>query len=123
MASYRFGITPRPHDYLADHLYPQLLLPAPFFLSATNFDLGRAYFTSAFDFSRQFLYKWTVNWRFITEDTFHSREFATALLGSQVSRLPVLRIPADWAIYKDTPTGAVRRYEMVANTWWDVANR
>jgi alpha-1,3-mannosyltransferase len=110
------------HLRLTDHAYSQLLLPAPFFLSATNLDLGRAYFTSAFDFSRQFLYEWTVNWRFITEDTFHSREFATALLGSQVSRLPVLGIPADCMIYKGTPTGAVRRYEMVANTWWDVAN-
>ena len=37
------------------------------------------YLSRAFEFSRQFLYKWTVNWRFMDEETFLSREFATAL--------------------------------------------
>ncbi|KAL8698996.1 MAG: hypothetical protein Q9224_001602 [Gallowayella concinna] len=37
------------------------------------------YLSRAFEFSRQFLYKWTVNWRFVDETTFLSREFAIAL--------------------------------------------
>ena len=39
-----------------------------------------AYFQSAFNLGRVFLYKWTVNWRFIGEDVFLSSRFATALL-------------------------------------------
>ncbi|OCF61010.1 dolichyl-P-Man:Man(5)GlcNAc(2)-PP-dolichyl mannosyltransferase [Kwoniella mangroviensis CBS 10435] len=60
----------------------QLLLPAPYFLSSTY--LSKAYFTSAFDFSRQFLYEWTVNWRFIDEKMFLSRERATLLLAGHL---------------------------------------
>jgi alpha-1,3-mannosyltransferase len=41
---------------------------------------GQAYFSRAFEFSRVFLYEWTVNWRFVPEKTFVSREFASALL-------------------------------------------
>lgn len=63
----------------------QFLLPAPFFFSKRNPYLTRAYFTSAFDFSRQFLYEWTVNWRFISEKAFLSRERAVALLAGHVS--------------------------------------
>lgn len=39
-----------------------------------------AYAQSAFNFGRAFLYKWTVNWRFIEEDIFLSSRFAMALL-------------------------------------------
>jgi alpha-1,3-mannosyltransferase len=47
----------------------------------------RSYLANAFDFSRQFLYKWTVNWRFVPEDIFLSRKFATSLLMGHVSVL------------------------------------
>lgn len=46
-----------------------------------------AYLSNAFDFSRQFLYKWTVNWKFVGEDTFLSPAFANALLVGHVSVL------------------------------------
>jgi alpha-1,3-mannosyltransferase len=46
---------------------------------------GFIYFERAFDFGRQFLYKWTVNWRFVDEKTFLSREFAIGLLVVHVS--------------------------------------
>lgn len=39
-----------------------------------------AYFHSAFDLSRIFLYKWTVNWRFVDEHTFLSPGWARGLL-------------------------------------------
>lgn len=48
---------------------------------------GFIYFERAFDFSRQFLYKWTVNWRFVDEKTFLSREFAIGLMVVHVSIL------------------------------------
>jgi len=38
------------------------------------------YLAGAFDFSRAFLYKWTVNWRFVPEDVFLSKPFAKGLL-------------------------------------------
>lgn len=40
----------------------------------------REYLTGAFDFSRVFLYEWTVNWRFVPEDVFLSKLFAKGLL-------------------------------------------
>jgi alpha-1,3-mannosyltransferase len=39
-----------------------------------------AYLGNAFNFSRAFLYKWTVNWRFVEEDVFLSKAFARSLL-------------------------------------------
>lgn len=38
------------------------------------------YLTGAFDFSRVFLYKWTVNWHFVPENIFLSKLFAKVLL-------------------------------------------
>jgi len=48
---------------------------------------GFIYFERAFDFGRQFLYKWTVNWRFVDEKVFLSREFAIGLLIVHVSAI------------------------------------
>ncbi|KAM0281107.1 hypothetical protein ACHAQH_003686 [Verticillium albo-atrum] len=47
----------------------------------------RAYWSRAFELSRQFLYKWTVNWRFAGEEIFLSQGFSLALLGGHVSVL------------------------------------
>ena len=41
---------------------------------------ARSYLFRAFQLSRQFLYKWTVNWRMIPEDLFLSRGFSYLLL-------------------------------------------
>ncbi|GLB35432.1 putative ALG3 protein [Lyophyllum shimeji] len=43
-----------------------------------------AYVNSAFDLSRVFLYKWTVNWRMVDEETFLSRRWAVALLAGHI---------------------------------------
>ncbi|KAF8061602.1 glycosyltransferase family 58 protein [Lyophyllum atratum] len=43
-----------------------------------------AYLHSAFDLSRVFLYKWTVNWRMVDEETFLSRRWAVGLLVGHV---------------------------------------
>jgi alpha-1,3-mannosyltransferase len=45
------------------------------------------YLTKAFEFSRQFLFKWTVNWRFVGEDVFLSREFSVSLIMGHISAL------------------------------------
>ncbi|EIW70538.1 hypothetical protein TREMEDRAFT_68105 [Tremella mesenterica DSM 1558] len=73
--------------------------PSLFFITALPFLAhdSLAYFNSAFDFSRQFLYKWTVNWRFISESTFLSKEWATGLL---MGHLTILMI---FAAYRWAP--------------------
>jgi len=45
------------------------------------------YLQQAFNFGRQFLYKWTVNWRFVPEETFLSKEFAYTLLAMHATLL------------------------------------
>jgi alpha-1,3-mannosyltransferase len=50
------------------------------------------YLSRAFELSRQFLFKWTVNWRFIGEDLFLSKEFSIFLLSAHVSLLAVFGI-------------------------------
>lgn len=45
------------------------------------------YFPQAFQLTRQFMYKWTVNWRFIDEKQFLSWQFSAFLLASHVALL------------------------------------
>ncbi|KIK59804.1 glycosyltransferase family 58 protein [Collybiopsis luxurians FD-317 M1] len=49
----------------------------------------RAYVNYAFDFSRVFLYQWTVNWRMIPEDIFLSKGWARGLLIGHLSVLVI----------------------------------
>lgn len=53
----------------------QVSLALPFLL--TN---PVAYLTRAFDFGRVFEHRWTVNWRFLDEETFRSKDFFIGLL-------------------------------------------
>lgn len=50
------------------------------------------YLSKAFELSRQFMFKWTVNWRFVGEETFLSRDFSLALLVLHVSLLAIFSI-------------------------------
>ncbi|XP_059472643.1 lethal(2)neighbour of tid protein [Neocloeon triangulifer] len=70
----------------------QALLAAPFLLTnPTGYILG------AFNLGRIFLYKWTVNWRFITEELFVSRSFHLALLACHIVLL--LYFAPTWHTY------------------------
>ena len=60
----------------------QVLLGYPFLL-----EHPLPYVKGAFDFGRIFLYKWTVNWRFLSEDRFLDPKFAIALLVGHASVL------------------------------------
>ena len=53
------------------------------------------YLSKAFEFSRHFLYKWTVNWRFVGEDIFQSNSFSTILMVGHISTL-LLFITTRW---------------------------
>ncbi|CDR99101.1 related to Alpha-1,3-mannosyltransferase [Sporisorium scitamineum] len=72
-------------SYVALTVVVQALLSLPFTLHDP-----RAYLSSAFDFSRAFLYVWTVNWRFVPEDTFLSPHFAKGLLALHLFLLALL---------------------------------
>ncbi|OTB08295.1 glycosyltransferase family 58 protein [Hypoxylon sp. CI-4A] len=41
---------------------------------------AKGYASKAFELTRQFFFKWTVNWRFVGEDVFLSRQFSLVLL-------------------------------------------
>lgn len=46
--------------------------------------LRLTYLTRAFNFLRAFLYKWTVNWRFVPEHIFTTKQFANFLLAAHI---------------------------------------
>ena len=52
---------------------------APFLITFPH-----SYFGRAFEFGRQFIYKWTVNFKFLPEDVFLSRQLAVGLLVAHV---------------------------------------
>lgn len=54
----------------------QVLIAVPFLAHNPGGYLGRA-----FELSRQFFFKWTVNWRFVGEEVFLSKRFSVVLLG------------------------------------------
>ncbi|KAF9433663.1 dolichyl-P-Man:Man(5)GlcNAc(2)-PP-dolichol alpha-1,3-mannosyltransferase [Entomortierella beljakovae] len=55
----------------------QVILSLPFTLTYPE-----SYLRKAFEFSRVFEYKWTVNWKFLDEKTFLSQDLAKLLLAS-----------------------------------------
>ncbi|KAI8806083.1 asparagine-linked glycosylation 3 [Cladochytrium replicatum] len=65
----------------------QIILSLPFTLPSSAH--AAAYVSSAFDFSRMFLHVWTVNWKFVPEDLFTSRQFARILLVLHVAMLAI----------------------------------
>jgi alpha-1,3-mannosyltransferase len=69
---------------------------------------GTGYLSRAFEFSRQFLYKWTVNWRFIGEETFLSKEFSITLLIGHLSAL-VFFFTTRWAKPAEKPVMEIFR--------------
>lgn len=66
------------------------------------------YLSRAFEFSRQFLFKWTVNWRFVGEDVFLSREFSVSLLVGHISTL-ILFATTRWLRPAEKPISELLR--------------
>lgn len=63
-------------------LQAQAVLAWPFI--STNI---KSYSTKAFEFSRVFLWTWTVNWRFLGREWFQSKELSYGLLAAHVATL------------------------------------
>ncbi|KAI0724112.1 mannosyltransferase [Fomitopsis betulina] len=60
----------------------QIIAGLPFLLAHP-----RSYLKYSYEFSRAFLYKWTVNWRFVGEETFLSNWWARGLLAAHIATL------------------------------------
>ncbi|KAI9053067.1 hypothetical protein LZ554_003336 [Drepanopeziza brunnea f. sp. 'monogermtubi'] len=60
----------------------QVVLALPFISGNTM-----GYLSRAFEFSRVFMFQWTVNWRFLGEKAFLSKKLAVALLAGHISTL------------------------------------
>ncbi|EAW13064.1 dolichyl-P-Man:Man(5)GlcNAc(2)-PP-dolichol alpha-1,3-mannosyltransferase [Aspergillus clavatus NRRL 1] len=60
----------------------QILLGIPFLSHNTA-----GYIARSFELTRQFMFKWTVNWRFVGEELFLSRKFSLALLALHIALL------------------------------------
>ncbi len=80
---YRGGLI-RSAGYLLAAAFLQALIAWEFLLAHPQ-----AYLLRSFDFSRAFLYKWTVNWKFLDEDAFLSKRMSVGLL---VGHLTVLSL-------------------------------
>jgi alpha-1,3-mannosyltransferase len=66
------------------------------------------YLHASFDFSRVFLYKWTVNWRFVHENTFLSSRWSKGLLLGHLTAL-VLFGSFRWCRGVDSVPAVLRR--------------
>ncbi|KAH0624300.1 hypothetical protein JD844_008000 [Phrynosoma platyrhinos] len=78
---WRFGLL-RAIPKLAICAVLQVVLGLPFLVANP---IG--YLTRSFDLGRQFLFKWTVNWRFLPEEVFQHRAFHLALLVAHLTAL------------------------------------
>ncbi|PKI84969.1 dolichyl-P-Man:Man5GlcNAc2-PP-dolichol alpha-1,3-mannosyltransferase [Malassezia vespertilionis] len=76
----------------------QAVLGAPFLVHNAP-----AYMAGAFDFSRAFLYKWTVNWRFLSASAFCASGTARVLLACHVAALCVFGLYRWTGIGKQGP--------------------
>ena len=82
----------------------QLLLAAPFLKSS---DLAKAYFAGAFDFKREFLWEWTVNWRWVGVEVFEDPAWGKILLMVHAAGLGALAIR--WSEEEGGAIGLMRR--------------
>lgn len=111
----------------------QLILGAPFLMTYPV-----EYISRAFEFSRIFTYKWTVNYKFISEDLFTSKSFGHGLLiCTAVSMLiymikwilSVISMQKDMVAEMDTKCREVKQWEekhhlsVVRRGWMDVLLR
>lgn len=70
----------------------QLALAAPFLTSPAS---ALTYLHTAFNFGREFLWEWTVNWRWLGEEAFHKKELAGGLMLGHLVGIVLLAL--SWA--------------------------
>ncbi|CAK4030416.1 Dol-P-Man:Man(5) c(2)-PP-Dol alpha-1,3-mannosyltransferase [Lecanosticta acicola] len=76
----------------------QTLLAYPFIVGGL-----KSYVTRAFEFTRTFMFKWTVNWRFLGEERFLGRPFSLLLIAAHLTLLYTFGVgrwlkPSGWSL-------------------------
>lgn len=89
--------------YLALTLAAVLIPSIPFLTTHP-----KSYLINSFNLGRQFLYKWTVNWRFVPEPTFLGSSFAKGLLVCHVVLLGMFGLGA-WCKKQGGPWAVLKR--------------
>ena len=93
--------------YMVVLVMTQIFFAVPFLMED-----AQAYAQSAFNIGRVFLYKWTVNWRFIEEDVFLSSRFAITLLVGHATVLILFGLfkwcELDGGVYRVLSRGILR---------------
>ncbi|GAA5915780.1 dolichyl-P-Man:Man(5)GlcNAc(2)-PP-dolichol alpha-1,3-mannosyltransferase [Sporobolomyces salmoneus] len=85
-------------------LTTQILLASPFLQTRS---LAEAYFAGAFDFNREFLWEWTVNWRWIGVEVFEDPAWGKVLLMLHAAGLGALAIR--WSEEEGGAIGILKR--------------
>lgn len=105
----------------------QLLLGAPFFLPSliadSSFEMLKVYAGTGFDFSRAFLWEWTVNWRWLGQDVFDSPGLSTMLLSAHMIGLVLFGVA--WSEAVSPPEDAETQDDILAGlrTTWSLFRR
>jgi len=89
---------------LSPHPEAGIMLIARKLLLATPFltEFPKNYFIRAFEFTRQFFFQWTVNWRFVGEGVFLSKGFSLGLLGLHTCLL-LFFLATRWSKFVSVP--------------------
>ncbi|KAK1344082.1 hypothetical protein QTO34_014641 [Cnephaeus nilssonii] len=83
----------------------QVVLGLPFLLENPV-----GYLSRSFDLGRQFLFRWTVNWRFLPESLFLNRAFHLALLATHLTLL-LLFVLCRWHRFHPNPSHPIISFE------------
>jgi len=82
----------------------QIIIASPFLTSVT---LAKQYFAQAFDFNREFLWEWTVNWRWLGGEVFEDPAFGKVLLMIHAAGLGAMAVR--WSEEEGGVTALLRR--------------
>ncbi|KNC78941.1 hypothetical protein SARC_08648 [Sphaeroforma arctica JP610] len=106
----RFGFRDTIPKLLVFCALPQVILALPFLLT-----YPKEYMLGAFNLGRVFAYEWTVNWRFLAEETFLDKRLHLVLLALHILSLTVLLLVVWtrphgglWTVLTATPSPANR---------------
>ena len=94
----------------------QLVLGAPFLLSNPV-----AYIVGSFNLGRVFLFEWTVNWRFLSEEMFVHPGFHISLLVVHIGLLAIFANPWFRYVKKTAPfNGVLSLYLMIISLYFNI---
>ncbi|KAL0224864.1 hypothetical protein RCL1_002776 [Eukaryota sp. TZLM3-RCL] len=106
IVAFEFGSVWKVIPFVINFVSIQALLAVPFL-----FKNWQGYLQKAFEFSRVFTFKWTVNWKFLPQELFVNATFGTILLGLHLFLLLVFLFKkwAGFSVFSLLKIGPQRR--------------